>query len=57
MEAELESAEDMRSEDPLAWRLADGDPGASRELVERHHAELYRHAESAPGRRICADRA
>jgi RNA polymerase sigma-70 factor, ECF subfamily len=44
MESELESAEDMRSEDSLAWRLADGDPGAPRELVERHHAELYRYA-------------
>jgi RNA polymerase sigma-70 factor, ECF subfamily len=44
METELESAEDMRSEDPLARRLADGDPGAPRELVERHHAELYRYA-------------
>jgi RNA polymerase sigma-70 factor, ECF subfamily len=44
METERESAEDMRSEDPLAQRLADGDPGAPRELVERHHAELYRYA-------------
>ena len=30
--------------DPLARRLADGDPGAPRELVERHHAELCRYA-------------
>ena len=44
METDLESAEDLRSEDPLAQRLADGDPGAPRELVERHHAELYRYA-------------
>ncbi len=44
METELESAEDMRSEDPLAKRLADGDPGAPGELVERHHAELCRYA-------------
>lgn len=29
---------------PLARRLADGDPKAPRELVERHHAELYRYA-------------
>lgn len=29
---------------PLAVRLADGDPEAPRELVERHHAELYRYA-------------
>jgi RNA polymerase sigma-70 factor (ECF subfamily) len=44
METELEGAEDMRSGDPLAVRLAAGDPGAPRELVERHHAELYRYA-------------
>jgi RNA polymerase sigma-70 factor, ECF subfamily len=44
METERESAEDMRSEDPLARRLAEGDPSAPRELVERHHAELYRYA-------------
>lgn len=34
----------MRSGDPLAQRLAAGDPAAPRELVERHHAELYRYA-------------
>ena len=34
----------MRSFDPLAHRLADGDLDAPRELVERHHAELYRYA-------------
>ena len=44
METELESAEDMRSKDPLAKRLAGGDPGAPGELVERHHAELCRYA-------------
>jgi len=44
METELESAEDMTSLDPLARRLADGDPGAPAELVERRHAELYRYA-------------
>jgi RNA polymerase sigma-70 factor (ECF subfamily) len=30
--------------EPLARRLANGDPSAPRELVERHHAELYRYA-------------
>ena len=30
--------------DPLAARLADGDPTAPRDLVERHYAELYRYA-------------
>ncbi len=44
MESELESENHVRSEDPLAWRLAGGDPGAPRELAERHHAELYRYA-------------
>ena len=44
MERELESKNDMRCLDPLAWRLADGDPGAPRELVERHYGELYRYA-------------
>ena len=44
MKSELVSENDMGSDDPLAWRLADGDPGAPRELVERHHAELYRYA-------------
>ena len=44
METEIGSAEGIRSEDPLAGRLADGDPGAPKEMVERHHAELYRYA-------------
>jgi RNA polymerase sigma-70 factor, ECF subfamily len=30
--------------DPLAVRLAEGDPVAPRGLVERHYAELYRYA-------------
>src|SRR3712207_1069446 len=30
--------------DPLAARLADGDPAAPRDMVERHYAELYRYA-------------
>ena len=42
MESELEG--DVGTLDPLASRLADGDPDAPRELVERHHAELYRYA-------------
>lgn len=46
METELESAEDMRNPDPLAQRLANGDPKASKEMVERHHTELYRYARS-----------
>lgn len=47
METELdESAEDMSSFDSLARRLANGDPGAPKEMVERHHTELYRYARS-----------
>ena len=46
VESELESANEMRRSDPLAQRLADGDPKAPRELVERHHTELYRYARS-----------
>jgi RNA polymerase sigma-70 factor (ECF subfamily) len=30
--------------DPLAERIAEGDPEAPRALVERHYAELYRYA-------------
>jgi RNA polymerase sigma-70 factor, ECF subfamily len=32
--------------DPLAGRIADGDPLAPQDLVERHYAELYRYAYS-----------
>lgn len=35
--------------DPLSARLADGDPGAPREMVERHHAELYRYSRALLG--------
>ena len=44
MEIEPETAEAVAVPDPLAGRLADGDPYAPRELVERHHAEIYRYA-------------
>ena len=44
MEIELDGANGMRSGDPLARRLAEGDPSAPGEVVERHHAELYRYA-------------
>ncbi len=44
MELELDGANGMRSGDPLALPLAEGDPGAPGEMVERHHAELYRYA-------------
>lgn len=41
---EPETAEEMAKLDPLAVRLADGDLRAPRDLVERHHVELYRYA-------------
>ena len=44
METELDGANGMRSGDPLARRLAEGDPGAPKAMVERHRAELYRYA-------------
>jgi RNA polymerase sigma-70 factor, ECF subfamily len=44
MDTELNGANYMRSGDPLARRLAEGDPGAPGAMVERHHAELYRYA-------------
>ncbi|MGH3088604.1 MAG: RNA polymerase sigma factor [Rubrobacteraceae bacterium] len=34
----------MRSGEPLSKRLAEGDPSAPRDLVERHHVELCRYA-------------
>jgi RNA polymerase sigma-70 factor, ECF subfamily len=46
MASEFESVNEIRRSDPLAQRLADGDPKAPRELVERHHTELYRYARS-----------
>ena len=39
-----ESTNDRAKPDPLARRLAAGDLDAPRQLVERHHAELYRYA-------------
>lgn len=44
METESKVARETVSPDPLAMRLANGDPRAPRELVERHYAELYRYA-------------
>ncbi len=44
MDGELGREDDLGSPDPLALRLAGGDPAAPRELVERHHAELCRYA-------------
>jgi RNA polymerase sigma-70 factor, ECF subfamily len=44
MEIELETAEVPTVPDTLAGRLANGDPSAPGELVERHHPELYRYA-------------
>ena len=41
--------------DPLAARLADGDPRAPRDLVERHQTELYRYAVAILGDRVAAE--
>jgi RNA polymerase sigma-70 factor, ECF subfamily len=42
-------------QDPLAARLADGDPRAPSELVERHQTELYRYAFAMLGERGAAE--
>ena len=44
MESGFETANDTRSSDPLARRLAAGNLDAPRQLVERHHVEPYRYA-------------
>ena len=41
---EARSSDKTARPDPLAARLADGDPLAPKVLVERHYAELYRYA-------------
>ena len=46
---ETDSGIEMAKPDPLARRLAIGDPGAPRELVERHRAELYRYTRALTG--------
>ena len=44
MKAEARSLDEMMGVDPLAARLADGDPLAPKALAERHYVELYRYA-------------
>ncbi len=44
METETRNSQEIVGFDPLAARLADEDPLAGRDLVERHYAELYRYA-------------
>ena len=44
MEPEARHTDGVAGRDPLAVRLAYGDPSASRDLVERYHAGLYRYA-------------
>jgi RNA polymerase sigma-70 factor, ECF subfamily len=44
VETEPDISEAATGFDPLAERLANGDPKAPRELVERHYVELYRYA-------------
>ena len=43
METEARHSEKVAERDPLAVRLADGDPLAARDLIERHYTELYRY--------------
>ena len=44
MEAEARTLDETVGIDPLAARLADGDPLAPKALAERHYVELYRYA-------------
>ena len=44
MKARTRRQERTAGLDPLAARLADGDPHAPRDLVQRHYRELYRYA-------------
>ena len=44
VETEPDPTEAATGSDPLAERLANGDPKAPRELVERHYVELHRYA-------------
>jgi RNA polymerase sigma-70 factor, ECF subfamily len=44
MKTRAHRQEKAEGADPLAHRLADGDPHAPGALVERHYAELYRYA-------------
>ena len=44
MEANVKTRKEAEERDPLAERLADGDPSAPRDLVRIHYAELYRYA-------------
>jgi RNA polymerase sigma-70 factor, ECF subfamily len=44
VKAEARSLGEIMGVDPLAARLADGDPLAPKALAERHYTELYRYA-------------
>ena len=44
MEVEARSLDETAGIDPLAARLAEGDPLAPKALAERHYVELYRYA-------------
>lgn len=54
MEAEAETVAEV-ARDPLAGRLADGDPGAPRDLVSENYAGLYRYALSMSRNRQAAE--
>lgn len=44
VDTEARKPERIQVQDPLAARLADGDPRAPGALIERHYSELYRYA-------------
>ena len=55
MEVEPKTAQSSAAKEPLAGRLADGDPAAPREMVERHRAELLRYATALLGDAVAAE--
>ena len=44
MEVNVKTRKEAEERDPLAERLADGDPSAPQDLVRIHYGELYRYA-------------
>lgn len=55
MEADVEIGREAEERDKLVARLADGDPTAPRDLVQKYYAELYRYAASMLRDRAAAE--
>ena len=55
VEVEPKTAQSSAAKDPLAGRLADGDPAAPREMVELYRAELLRYATALLGDAVAAE--